>query len=89
MSRHQSEFARFDVAVNTTFPLASVTPETELAVLGLGSLDTITLLFEIEEAFDITIPNNAIPEIITVRDMIDNLQQHVTPSGLLAASDKV
>lgn len=66
-----------------------ITPETELTALGLGSLDTITLLFEMEEAFDITIPNDAISEITTVRDIIDNLQQHVTPSALLAASDKV
>jgi len=64
-----------------------ITPETELAALGLGSLDTITLLFEMEEAFDITIPNDAIPEIATVSDIIDNLQQHVTPSDLLSGSN--
>lgn len=64
-----------------------ITPETELVTLGLGSLDTITLLFEMEEAFDITIPNDAIPEIITVRDIIDNLQQLVAPSVQIAGSD--
>jgi acyl carrier protein len=63
-----------------------ITPETELVALGMGSLDTITLLFEMEEAFDITIPNDAIPEITTVRDIIDNLEQHVTPSVQLTGS---
>ena len=63
-----------------------IMPETELVTLGLGSLDTITLLFEMEEAFDITIPNDVIPEITTVRDIIDNLEQHVTPSVQLTGS---
>jgi len=53
-----------------------ITPDTELSSLGLGSLDTITLLFEMEEAFDITIPNEVIPEISTVNDIIEKLQQH-------------
>jgi acyl carrier protein len=64
-----------------------ITPETELVSLGMGSLDTITLLFEMEEAFDITIPNDAIPEITTVRDIIDNLQQHVASSVQLTGSN--
>lgn len=53
-----------------------IAPDTELTSLGLGSLDTITLLFEMEEAFDITIPNEVIPEISTVSDIIEKLQQY-------------
>ena len=53
-----------------------VTPDIELSSLGLTSLDTITILFELEEAFDIEIPNEVIPSINTVNDIMDNLAQH-------------
>lgn len=51
----------------------TIKPESELKALGLTSLDTITVLFEFEEAFDIEIPNEVIPSIITVQDILDKL----------------
>ena len=51
-----------------------VTPEATLEELGLTSLDTITVLFEFEEAFDIEIPNEVIPSIVTVKDILDKLE---------------
>lgn len=53
-----------------------VTPDVELTSLGLTSLDTITVLFELEEAFDIEIPNEIIPSISTVNDIMLNLAKH-------------
>lgn len=50
-----------------------VKPDAELEALGIGSLKAITLLFDIEEAFDIEIPNEIIPSIITVKDIQDKL----------------
>ncbi|MCG6937131.1 MAG: phosphopantetheine-binding protein [Gammaproteobacteria bacterium] len=50
-----------------------IKPESELAALGLTSLDTITVLFEFEEAFDIEIPNEVIPSIVTVRDILEKM----------------
>lgn len=52
-----------------------VKPEANLADLGLTSLDTITMLFELEEAFDIEIPNEIIPSIVTVNDILEKLDQ--------------
>ncbi|MBL4711251.1 MAG: acyl carrier protein [Gammaproteobacteria bacterium] len=51
-----------------------VKPEKELSALGLTSLDTITMLFELEEAFDIDIPNELIPSIVTVGDILEKLE---------------
>ena len=53
-----------------------ITPETKLETLGLTSLDTITVLFDLEEAYDIEIPNEVIPSIVTVRDILDKLNAH-------------
>ncbi len=50
-----------------------ITPETNLEALGLTSLDTITVLFDLEEAFDVEIPNEVIPSIVTVQDILDKL----------------
>ena len=51
-----------------------VHPEAELVALGLTSLDTITVLFDLEEAFDIEIPNEIIPSIVTVGDILEKLE---------------
>ena len=51
-----------------------VLPETDLMALGVDSLKAITVLFELEEAFDIEIPNELIPSIVTVKDIVDRLE---------------
>ena len=51
-----------------------VTPEAELRSLGIDSLKALTVLFELEEAFDIEIPNDLIPSIVTVNDIVDRLE---------------
>ncbi len=48
--------------------------ETELESLGIDSLGAITLIFELEEAFGIEIPNEVIPSIKTVNDIIEKLE---------------
>jgi acyl carrier protein len=53
-----------------------IAPETKLENLGLTSLDTITVLFDLEEAYDIEIPNEVIPSIVTVNDILDKLNGH-------------
>ncbi len=52
-----------------------VTPDAELVALGVDSLKAITVLFELEEAFDIEIPNEVIPSIVTVDDIISKINE--------------
>ncbi|HHJ35976.1 MAG TPA: acyl carrier protein [Gammaproteobacteria bacterium] len=52
-----------------------VVPEAELSVLGVDSLKAITVLFELEEAFDIEIPNEVIPSIVTVNDILEKIAE--------------
>lgn len=51
-----------------------VKPETKLEELGIDSLKAITVIFELEEAFDIEIPNDAITSIVTVDDILKKLE---------------
>jgi len=50
-----------------------VKPDAELQALGVDSLKAITVIFELEEAFDVEIPNDVIPSIVTVSDILNKL----------------
>jgi len=55
--------------------IEDVTPEAKLESLGVDSLKAITVLFELEEAFDIEIPNEVIPSIVTVDDILKKIDE--------------
>ena len=61
------------IAKTANCKVEDVQPETELEALGVDSLKAITVIFELEEAFDIEIPNEVIPSIVTVNDILDKL----------------
>lgn len=52
-----------------------VTLASKLETLGVDSLKAITVLFELEEVFDIEIPNELIPTIATVQDVMDKIEE--------------
>lgn len=45
--------------------------------LGMDSLDRVCLLFELEQAFDISIPEEAVQNIQTVQDIVARLGEHL------------
>ena len=47
--------------------------DTKLTTLGIDSLKAISVLFELEEAFDVEIPNEVISSIVTVDDIMTKL----------------
>lgn len=46
--------------------------------LGADSLDIVELIMEMEEEFDIEIPDEDIEKIVTVQNVIDYISRHVT-----------
>mgnify|MGYP003572782285 CR=1 FL=1 len=62
------------IARTTHCRIEDIKPDTELEALGIDSLKAISVLFELEEAFDIEIPNELISSIITVNDILDKLE---------------
>ena len=50
-----------------------INPDAKLEDLGVDSLKAITILYDIEEAFNIEIPNDIISSIVTVK----NIQEQV------------
>ncbi len=53
--------------------------------LGLDSLAMIELLFKIEEAFDLEIPNDDLSQITTVGDVIAYVEQRLGPAAAALA----
>lgn len=56
-------------------PADKITLETNLQELGIDSLDVFTLLFELENAFKISIPDDDVRSIRTVSDIIEGIKK--------------
>jgi acyl carrier protein len=60
-------------------PESLLTSETTLAEAGIDSLDSLTILFAIEEQFRISIPDDRARAMKTFGDMIDIVAALVVP----------
>ena len=47
--------------------------DTPLDELGISSLDAITIIYEIEDAFDVEIPNEKIEGLSSVREIVEGV----------------
>jgi acyl carrier protein len=56
-------------------PADKITLETNLQELGIDSLDVFTLLFELENAFKISIPDDDVRSLKTVNDVVDGIKK--------------
>lgn len=75
LERIQNVFTRVTGITDFT-----ITPKTKLdnKELGLSSFTIIQLYCEIEEEFDIEIPNSAIKKMKTIKDVLVYLEKHVS-----------
>jgi acyl carrier protein len=56
-------------------PADTITLETNLQDLGIDSLDVFTLLFELENAFKISIPDDDVRSLRTVNDVVEGIKK--------------
>ena len=49
-----------------------------LPELGVNSLDAISIVYDIEDRFDIEVPNAMLADLETVRDIVDKLSTLIT-----------
>ena len=61
-------------------PPDKLTPETPLAEAGIDSLDSLTILFAIEEHFSISISDTAARAMKTFGDMVDVVEELLPPT---------
>ena len=71
MERAEIESALTEIVRDEkTLPDGALSPETLLADAGIDSLDSLTILFAIEERFHISIPDDRARAMKTFGDMI-------------------
>jgi acyl carrier protein len=56
-------------------PVESIKLETNLQEMGIDSLDVFTLLFELENAFKISIPDDDVRSLHTVNDVVVGIKK--------------
>jgi acyl carrier protein len=61
------------IAKSKGIPPDTITPASTFEQLNIDSLDKINISFEVEEAFNIDIPDEALGSIRTVGDMVDGV----------------
>ncbi|HTC74995.1 MAG TPA: acyl carrier protein, partial [Edaphobacter sp.] len=61
------------IAKSKSIPADTITLASTFEQLNIDSLDKINISFEVEEAFNIDIPDEALGTIKTVGDMVDGV----------------
>ena len=56
-------------------PADTIKLDTNLQDLGIDSLDVFTLLFELENAFKISIPDDDVRSLRTVKDVVEGIKK--------------
>jgi acyl carrier protein len=65
------------IAKAKNIPVDTITLETTFEELNIDSLDKINISFEVEEAFEIAIPDDALGSLKTVGDVVRGVEQLV------------
>ena len=52
---------------------SSIDLNSSLPELGVNSLDAISIVYDIEDQFDIEVPNEMLADLESVRDIVDKL----------------
>jgi len=60
---------------------SKIQPETSLEEIGISSLDAITIVYEIEDAFDVEVPNENLESLKTVQDIVDGVAELMDAEG--------
>lgn len=51
-----------------------IKPDSTFEELGLDSLDGLNLIFELEEEFDITVPDDKVQEMKSIKEVVEGVQ---------------
>ncbi|MCI0352969.1 MAG: acyl carrier protein [Acidobacteriales bacterium] len=62
------------IAAAKKIPPERISLESSFEELGVDSLDSLTIMFALEERFDISIPDEAVREMRAVREVVEGLQ---------------
>ena len=76
------------VASVRRIPREQISVDRPLQELGFDSLDTTVLLFELEKQFHISIPDEAVHSVRTVRDVVDGVARLIASTSRDSAASE-
>jgi acyl carrier protein len=69
------------IAATQRIPAGKISPDSTFEELGLDSLDSVNILFALEEEFNVSIPDEAARQIRSVRQIIDGIAALLPEAG--------
>jgi len=69
------------IAKEKKLNISDITLESTLDELGVTSLEAITVMYDIEEKFDVEVPDNTLEGLRTVRDIVDGVAGLMSENG--------
>jgi acyl carrier protein len=63
------------IATTKRIPLDSVTIESDFLQLGIDSMDAVEILFALENEFDISIPDDDVRSVRSIRQMCEGVEK--------------
>ena len=69
------------IAKTQRIPAEKISPDSTFEELGLDSLDSVNILFALEEEFNVSIPYETAREIRSVRQIIDGIATLLPEAG--------
>ena len=81
MSNDLTERVISVIAATQRIPREKISPESTFEELGLDSLDSVNILFALEEEFKISIPDDDTRDIKGVKQMTEGIEKLLAASG--------
>lgn len=70
------------VAKSQRIPRESIAPASTFDELGIDSLGGISIMFDLETEFGISIPEDSVPALRTVQDLVDGVEALLVGSAV-------
>jgi acyl carrier protein len=72
------------ISATRHIPQESISLDSSFEQLDVTSFDAIEIVFCLEEAFDISIPNEAVANVRSVRDVVEMLERQLSMKATAA-----
>jgi acyl carrier protein len=76
------------IATSKRIPLETITIESDFQQLGIDSMDSVEILFALENEFDITIPDEDVRSVRNVRQMCEGVEKLVVAKSANATANQ-
>ncbi len=74
------------IAKTQSIPIESISLDSTFEDLKIDSLDGINIVFELENAFDVAIPDDGVQNMHSVRDTVEGIRKLIAQKSELASS---